>query len=682
MRHFHFRPWTVPLALLVLCVLSFGVLAPWLGFYWDDWPAIYYHHQLGAVGYLQAFAVDRPLLGVLFMLTSPIVGESALAWQVFGLLTRWVSCLAFWWVLIAVWPQHKRQAAAAAFLFAIYPGFQQQYISVTYSQAWIILTAFLLSLGLMVWAFRKPAWFWPLIAASWLLSTLVMFTDEYFIGLELLRPVLMWMVIGGPVAQYREKLKRIGLLWAPFVASLGAFLFWRLILHPTPRGEVQIAGQLASSSRLLGLIERIFYDVFQSTLLAWAQTFHLDTGITANKVLLLFYGLVAIAGAAFTIFTFAFLRPETGEEQSAESKLTSIHRWSNQAILLGLFALFIAGWPFWATDLPIRLEFPWDRFTLAMMPGASLFVAGLIESLGRKHLVHVLVLGVAVGLAAGLHFQSANAYRRAWNLQKDFFWQLTWRAPGIQPGTILLTADLPFTYYSDNSLTAPLNLIYAPENHSQKMSYLVFAVESRLGTSLLNLKQGVKIVQEYRATEFAGSTSQAVGVFFQPPGCLLIADPSVYGRMPQKPNYFSDVLPLSNLALITPEAQPAAQPPQFFFGPEPAHDWCYYFEKADLARQTGDWQQVVKLGNKAFQGQKSFADYQAVQFLPYIEGYARTGQWQRAEKLALQADQLNGRMQRALCAVWQRLGQDTPDSPEREEALTGLQTRLACQASN
>ena len=63
MRNWRFRPSTVPFALLAYCVISFGLLIPWLGFYWDDWPSIYYLHVLGPRGFIDAFAVD-PNTGV------------------------------------------------------------------------------------------------------------------------------------------------------------------------------------------------------------------------------------------------------------------------------------------------------------------------------------------------------------------------------------------------------------------------------------------------------------------------------------------------------------------------------------------------------------------------------------------------------------------------------------------
>ncbi|MCK4901354.1 MAG: hypothetical protein KAS38_21400, partial [Anaerolineales bacterium] len=98
-----------PIALFALCLVSFGVLIPWLGFYWDDWPSIWYLHFLGPAGFVDVFAIDRPLLGRLFWLTTSVLGESMLAWQLFGFTARWLSSLALWWTLRSVWPKHTRE---------------------------------------------------------------------------------------------------------------------------------------------------------------------------------------------------------------------------------------------------------------------------------------------------------------------------------------------------------------------------------------------------------------------------------------------------------------------------------------------------------------------------------------------------------------------------------------------
>ena len=156
----------IPLGLFGLAVLSYGILSPWLGFYWDDWPTIWFARNFGPGGFLEVFAEDRPLLALPFMVTTPIFGQSTFAWQVFGILVRWVCTLSFWWLVRLVFPREKHAAILAAVIFLIYPGFRQQYIAVTYSHAFIYYTLFLLSLGTMVLAVKRKKWFIPLYLFS------------------------------------------------------------------------------------------------------------------------------------------------------------------------------------------------------------------------------------------------------------------------------------------------------------------------------------------------------------------------------------------------------------------------------------------------------------------------------------------------------------------------------------
>jgi hypothetical protein len=370
-------------------------------------------------------------------------------------------------------------------------------------------------------------------------------------------------------------------------------------------------------------------------------------------------------------------RIATGGQRSAVGRRIS---WPAQSILLGLLALLLGGIPFWTTYLPIELRFPWDRFTLSMMLGASLLLAGLLSLLPERRGLRAAVLGLLIGLAVGAHVQQANLYRREWNVQREFFWQLAWRAPAVEPGTALLTAELPFTVFSDNSLTAPLNWIYAPGSTSREMPYLFYAVESRLKTGLPRLEKGIAIEQPYRATSFSGSTDQALALFFEPPGCVKVVDPLVDARLPQKPNFIDELLSLSKPSLIAADPAVPASPPAHIFGPEPEHGWCYYFEKADLARQEGDWQEVVRLGEQAFRLDTRLYEVNAAELVPYIEGYARTGQWERAQELTIEAHRLTFRMKRMLCAAWERIELETPQSAGQQAAIDEVNGKLKCAA--
>ena len=50
----------------------------------------------------------------------------------------------------------------------------------------------------------------------------------------------------------------------------------------------------------------------------------------------------------------------------------------------------------------------------------------------------------------------------------------------------------------------------------------------------------------------------------------------------------------SHLDRIVPSG-PSPTPSPKIFGYEPEHDWCYYYQKASLARQIGDWEEIGRL---------------------------------------------------------------------------------------
>lgn len=662
-----------PIALFIIFLVSFGLLIPWLGFYWDDWPSIWFLHFLGPSGFVDVFASDRPFLGRLFWLTTSILGESTISWQLFGFTARWLSALALWWTLRTVWPENTREVTYTTILFAVYPGFSQQFISVTYSHVFLIQAIFFVSLGTMVWAIRKPHLYWLLTLVSMGLSAYTMFALEYYFGLELIRPVLIWIVLGEKTKNRRKRFSRSLIHWIPYLLVMLTFLFWRVFIQDTPRGEVQIFSKLANDplGGLIDLLQEIGADIFQASLQAWVQTLNFLNLKNFGLLPTILYIIIVLVIAAI-IFIYLYNYQKDNAQQSQDNR-----SWAKEATLVGLYALVIAGWPFWSTNLPIELRFPWDRFTIPMMLGTSLLLVGIIELLIKPRNLKVVIMSVLVGLAVGIHFQNANVYRREWNSQKAFFWQLSWRAPEIEPGTMVLGSELPFAHFSDNSLTAPFNWTYFPNALPTPMPYLIYAIESRLGNELQELSLDQQIVEPYRATYFTGSTSQALVLYHTPPGCVKILDPEADKRLPQKPKYMSEAMDLSNLNLITDSDTPV-HPPIKIFGPEPEHDWCYYFEKAELARQYGDWVKVVELGDKARSLDTRLYEVNAPELLPYIEGYAHNGDWDIAYELTRQAYQLTFRMESILCSTWSRILENTQSSPDRQSVIKKIEQEFDC----
>ena len=676
MKKLRFPVWTIPPALLLLCLVSYGLLIPKLGYYWDDWPAIWFAKAFGSASLLQALGIDRPQLAWLYFLTTSLIGDSKAGWQVFSLIMRWVSCLALWWALTQVWPRQRTEITWVTFLFAIYPGFRQQYIALIYSHDWIVIALFFLSMGLMIAAIRKPKWFWPLMILSWILSAYTMFADEYYFGLELLRPVFLWLVLKEQIEDRRKRLGRVLLLWLPYIGLMSAFLVWRLLLHVSPRGQVQIFDQITNNPLLgvFNLLKTIVLDVLESGLLAWALPFNLTAVVQSGVTSIFVYLLLAAGVAALTVF---FLdRLQLSESSQAEPS----QAWAKQAAIIGLFSLFIAGWPFWATGWQIGLEFPWDRFNLAMNFGASLMLVGLLSLLLRRRLLTIIALGVIIGISSASAYHLANLYRQDWELMKQFFWQMSWRVPGIEPNTILLTNRPPFTYSTDNSLTAPLNWLYAPDLHGNTLPYLFYDVASHSPEMWNSIDPAKPLVQQYRMLNFDGSFGQAISIFYKPPNCVKVMDPIIDRDLPGKPLFITAGAQFSRPDLIVTDPTVPASPPVELFGQEPTHGWCYDFEKAELARQTGDWARVAEIGDQALAISPKMTEANVLEWMPYIEGYAHVGQLSKAEQLSQKVYQVHPKMRRTLCSLWGRAQNETPASPEKDRAVANQMKSLNCSA--
>jgi hypothetical protein len=345
------------------------------------------------------------------------------------------------------------------------------------------------------------------------------------------------------------------------------------------------------------------------------------------------------------------------------------------AIGLGLFLLPFAGAPFWLTGLTISLSHPASRFTLPFAFAACLILAGLLDFVKSPQL-HYGLLAVLIGLAAGSQFLWSTDYLRDWQAQKNLFWQMTWRAPGLKPNTLVLMNE-ELSLYADNSISAPLNWIYAPDNRSDQIDYVLFYPTNRLDHSLPALRKDIPIQYDYIAGRFTGNTSQVVAFYYDPPACLRLLEPDIdpNNRFLLEDSHMREASALSNRDQIL-ESATAVMPAIYY--PEPAHGWCYYFEKADLARQFGDWKKVEELGDTALK----LDDHpnNPVERFVFIEGYAHGGEWDRALKYSKETYKVSkDYVGPLLCQLWARIESETTDSPEKTVALSEVKTIFSCK---
>ena len=655
---------SIPLLFLIVTIVAYGLLLPLTGFYWDDWPFAWIAKFLGPQEFFPAFATVRPFLAPIFFVTTSLIPLEPIYWQLFALLIRFISGLSAWFALSQVWPHYKRQALIASLLFLVFPGYSQHWVALTHiNQEWIPFIFYLLSFGFTARALRNQY----VIARSgatkqspdeegitsgnerprndtinaFLLLIAGVFPTEYFIGLEPLRFLFIWVIVSEQTSGFRQRFVQTIKYWLPYLLIWLANAAWLAYFYTIGSYESYDVEVVTQPMTIPYFFSSIIEAIWKAGFYVWGQVIVLMTNSITSPTSLLTLALIFLS---FFLLSFYFLKHPFTQISTSKFAL--------QAILIGVIGILLGRIPSCAAGLPLTLQSSYDRFMISMMLGGSLFATGLIELLIKNPRVKTYVFAVLIALGIGQQFFNANIFRRDWAKQQEIYWQLAWRIPAMDPGTVLLTDQMPIDYETDLSFTAPINWMYASDYTRSDLPYAMLYVEKRLGGSLPSLETNTNIELSFRTVSFKGSTSQAIVIYMPRNGCLRVLNPAwgdeiTYSRQSR---FLVDAIPLSDASNIIMSNDQTVNLP---FLSEPEHTWCYYYAKAELARQKEDWLQVNDLINQAI-----FLGYQpedTFEWLTYIEAKALIGEIEAAEKISADAFAQDKGIRDGLCLIWKRI---------------------------
>lgn len=675
LRRISFPTWSVPVVLLGVTLAAYGWFAAQQGYHWDDWGIIWLATLPSPQELIEYFSAARPLWGYIYAAITSLIGMDPFAWQVFALATRWLAALALWWCLRLTWPRHPWFSFWVTIFALVYPGFSQHSIAIAYGNYSLMFAVFYASLGLSLRALRTQGSKAGLVIGALILSALQLFSTEYFIGLELLRPVLFWLVLGESVPESRPRLMRTIKAYLPYGLVVITFLVWRVFFFESQLYEISALGQPATL--ITSLPRQVGRAVWNSLFAAWGGVFRLPPSDEMGARLTVLYWAILFIG-------FIFLTLYPNRLRSVQSASDGSRRPYLQWLAVGGLALLTAGIPFYAARLPVELKYPNDRFTQPFGLGTALLLAAALEMLPRVSW-RALAAGLLAALAIGLQVQNTFFFREDWESQKAYFWQLTWRVPALQSGTAILSERSPFRFTDDDALSFPTNWAYVPE-HDGSHLYQQVSIATRLNFQSSSMKFLQPIEGKLFTGDFIISPDAIIVTQFAPPSCLRVLHPVYDADLPVAPNSRevteslldsgfpflrreeASALPLSDMQQIVSSPDQPARLPEAIFGTEPPRQWCYYFEKADLARSVGDWSEVVRLGDEAFS--VPYHPNNLAEYLPFIEAYARLDRFKDARQLTVDAALQMPVLKPALCALWQRVSASGMLS-ESEQILAG-----------
>ncbi len=299
----------------------------------------------------------------------------------------------------------------------------------------------------------------------------------------------------------------------------------------------------------------------------------------------------------------------------------------------------------------IRFETILDRYTLIAIIGVAIFWVSLIFAALKPH-ARIIAISVLIFVGIFTQINSAAHYRDFWNIQKQLWWQLTWRAPDLQEDTVLFAAlPEPYKFADDYEVWAPANLIYNTGNSSITIKANILNQET-----YYSLASGLKDERNMRTIYFTRDYANALVISFpDTTSCMRLLDSSNLELSPLDTPLVAAAGQFSNINQVITQGE-TKQPIASIFGHEPVHGWCYYYQKASLARQNGDWAKIIKLQNEI--ESTHLEPSSLVEWLPFLEARYRLGQLDEAGMIAARIKKSPEQVS-ALCAEISRLKSST-----------------------
>ena len=622
--------WFLPVFLLVaVSAIAYLPFIAHFSYFNDDWYEMYATGVRGPWVFIDIFSIDRPARAFLMIPLYILFGRNPFPYNVTAYLFRLFGGLSVLWSLRMVWPQQKRLATLAALFYLVYPGFLSQPNAIDFQShiAGLCFAAFSIALSLKAVTTKNlgPRLVWSGLYIFFGLAYLSQM--EYYAGYEVVRFVLLFILAGQREQAFFARLKRAVLWYLPFIVVPLLFFTWRLLFFQDIRKQTDVGTQLgilvaSPLHTVLVWSATLVQNMVEVGVLAWLVPFY--NFFSSLSPLDVFAGLgvalIAILLAWVSLRNIPFdSTPETA--------------WVWENLCAGFVILAGGLIPIIVANRSVDFA-DFSRYSAISMFGAAMMLAISVDRLQNVKLRLGFVL-LLIGMAVITHFANGSGYARSSDANNSFWWQVSWRIPQMEKGTTLVVNSQADHLGEDYTVWAPANLIYYPESRSgrdiQPAIYAALLTQDTIEKAIMH------VGQEYdtrRASIHTYKNYRKVLVLSQPTpaSCVQV--------MNGDQTEFSSA-ENARVMLLAPYSRPQdvipgskfAVPPYFPFGAEPVHDWCYYYEKAAYARQVGDWQTVLDLGEQT--ARLRLRPQDLIEWMPFLQAYAYFGDQARLKELAV-----------------------------------------------
>jgi hypothetical protein len=614
--------------LVFIAALVYLIFIPWFGYFNDDWYLMYAAGAKGAATFKDIFIVDRPMRALVMGPAYVLFGNNPVLYNLSAWGFRVLSAIIFFRFLCLLWPDRRKFAWMAALLYLLYPGFLSQFNGIDYQSQMVSLACAMISLLLLVSAYQssETSWRFAIFVCLTITTAFYLGLVEYFIGIEVLKIACIVLLAFRDETEWRARLKKV-LLWTSYsLLSLAPFLTWRLFFFQSERGATDVnvkfndilidpaAFMLTSFSALLKDIWDVCFGALVVPLQRlWTQGTTLEWSVGIAIAIVVVYMLWQILNVG----------------SGLQNKETGFN-WRMEAAWLGVIMVIFGLLPVILVGREVDFK-SFTRYALAPCIGVSLLWMVALDSLSNLRLRNVLFCFLVV-ISSLTHYGNALARVHETEATRNFWHQVSWRIPQLEPGTTLV-ARYSVVAEEDYFTWGPANLIYYPdsanENYVQPSIYAVLLNEDTLDKVLaeeridFSNRRGIRTYPNYRNILILTQPT--------PSSCMQVIDLNRLELSSAEDPRIVTIAPYSEADHIL-TAESFHVPPVIPFGPEPPHDWCYYYEKAAYARQQGNWAVVGRLAH-----QVEILDLVAgdpIEWMPFLEEHAHLNEIERLEEIA------------------------------------------------
>ena len=642
-----FKSETLVAALLILLttVITYGVSIPKLGYYHDDWFVLWSGQTRGAASLIPLFSTDRPFMGVIYSFLYRFLGDTIINWHLYALLWRFLGGLAFFWILRLVWPNQKYMTTLMAMLFIVYPGFLSQPNANTKQNHLYGFGTALFSIALMLQGMKTSKRGWKIFCSilSLILTANYLFIYEYMIGFEGTRLILLgYTLFQEGVKDIRSLAKEIIKRAWPYWVVTAGFLYWRVFIFEGSRNATDVsglAGSYLNNFRYMSIrvILETAKDFLDTTIFAWFVEPYQLFSLAPYSNLVFALLIAGIVAGLVWLYTFLFKKWWGADYDESETP-----RLMRDFIWMGALTILFAISPVILSDRQVDLYDSYKSYGLHPIPGVVLFVVGTVLMLQPNFRRLILIALMAISVSTQI--LNADYWEQYWKIQREMWWQLTWRAPAIKADTLVMAyVSGGYNPQQDYEIWGPINLIYNP-SPAKAPAIQAEVLNSDTAYSILkkdvlnNHVRDIKLHRDFNNLLLISLPSSI--------SCIHILDGSLPVYSASESLLIKQVGTYSHIDRIIPSGI-SPIPPAPIFGAEPEHGWCYYYQWASLARQSGNWEEISKLYDQVRELNLETDDKS--ELIPFFEGLVNSGRYEDAKTLYREEIKGQNEMRFPLC---------------------------------